>query len=208
MSASAPDTSPAKPRGRRRDPGIAPRAFAAALEVYATTGWSGLTFEAVARQSGVGKPAIYRRWDGPESLLISALESIEFPIARDLGSLRADVQDYAEQWARWFRTSHLPELGHRLLVDTKTHEELHRQYHGRVMGPRVIAVRAVTARALERGEIPAGTPTTMLPELLLGAFFIHWAFAENPDSSEFRDGLPGFASSTADAVLRGLRASG
>ena len=90
---SEPSRRAAGAVGRKRDPLIEPRVFDAALRVYAHGGWSGFTFEGIARAAGVGKPAIYRRWSSREELLIAALQTADFPEARDCGHVRADLLD-------------------------------------------------------------------------------------------------------------------
>lgn len=188
--------------GRRRDPRIEPAALAGAMEVYASTGWGGFSYDAVARASGVGKPAIYRRWKDRADLLVSAFESVDFPIAEDRGTLQADLDHYADAWVRWFQAPHLPQAGTLILADSAAHAELGEVYQSRVMGPRVAAVRAITVRAIERGELPSDTAVTAIPELLLGSFFMHWSFAGRTDS--FREGLPEFARETVRSLLYGL----
>jgi DNA-binding transcriptional MerR regulator/predicted nucleic acid-binding protein len=54
LNAPACDGARARP-GRPRDPNLESRVFAAALRVYAEAGWSGFSFDAVARRAGVGK---------------------------------------------------------------------------------------------------------------------------------------------------------
>ena len=61
--------------GRPRDPEIRQRVLLAAQRVYVRAGFSGFTFEAVAREAAVGKPAIYRRWASAEALMDDVLSS-------------------------------------------------------------------------------------------------------------------------------------
>ena len=78
--------------GRPRDPDMESRVFAAALAVYAEAGWSGFSFDVVARAAGVGKHAMYLRWSTREALLVAALEdSIVAVPDLDRGSLRDDL---------------------------------------------------------------------------------------------------------------------
>lgn len=203
MSSADPAEPDRARSGRRRDPQIEPRALQAAMEVYASSGWRGFSFESVAKASGIGKPAIYRRWADRADLLVSAFESVDFPIAGDHGSLEADLRTYADAWVRWFQAPHLPQAGTLILADSSSHPELNGPYQARVMGPRVAAVRAITTRAIARGELPDDTPVTTIPELLLGAFFMHWSFAGEHDDG-FRAGLPAFAERTISAILTGI----
>src|SRR5919109_2832266 len=81
--------------GRRRDPQVEGRALAAALELYAEVGWSGFSFDAVARRAGIGKAPIYLRWSSKEDLLLDAFSAyLEAIPIRDSGDLRSDLLDY------------------------------------------------------------------------------------------------------------------
>ena len=67
-------------RGRPRDPELEGRVFEAVMQIYAHGGWSALTFEAVARESGVGKSSLYRRWDSQQTLLHAAMKARWLPV--------------------------------------------------------------------------------------------------------------------------------
>src|SRR5690606_3665660 len=110
--------------------------------------WQGFTFDSVARASSVGKPAIYRRWDSREALLVDAFDRVNLPLAQELGSLRAEVEDYVVQWVEWYRKTHLPQAGSRVLIDGASNPELNRRYNEVLVAPRGRAVREVTRRAI------------------------------------------------------------
>lgn len=196
-----------RPVGRKRDPRVEPLALGAAIEVYALHGWRGLTFEAVARTSGVGKPAIYRRWSSRELLLVTAFNRTSFPTARDLGSLEADVRDYVSQWVDWYSTPFLPQAGSRLMVDCTYNAELDRLYREVVIDPRSQAARQVTRRAVARGEVADGTPPAILPDLVLGGMFMHWVFAPyRDDQRRFATLFRADSDRLAEVILAGIRA--
>ncbi|WP_081635306.1 TetR/AcrR family transcriptional regulator [Nocardia sp. BMG111209] len=192
--------------GRKRDPRIETLALVAAIEVYALDGWHGFTFEAVARVSGVGKPAIYRRWQTREALLITAFSRTNIPTARDLGSLEADVRDYTNQWVRWYVTPFLAQAANRLLVDCVSNTELDRLYREEIFDPLGKAARQVTNRASARGEIPPGTPATILPDLILGGMLMHWMFAPYRDDRDAEQLFRADSDRLAEVILAGLRA--
>src|SRR2546423_1923412 len=124
MSAEPPEQATL---GRKRDPRIEDRVTRAAIEVYASSGWRGLTFDAVK-------------------------------------------------------------------------EELDGLYTSVITDPRGRAVRELTRRAVARGELPSTTPATLLPDMLLGAFFIHWAYTEDKSSPAFHDGLDRYAERLVTAI--------
>src|SRR5271154_4366785 len=82
--------------GRPRDPNLESRVFAAVLKIYAEAGWSGFSFDAVARMASVGKAPLYLRWKNKEDLLLAALSSHYRNVSiRDSGNLRSDLIEYA-----------------------------------------------------------------------------------------------------------------
>ncbi|QDQ96030.1 TetR-like C-terminal domain-containing protein [Tomitella fengzijianii] len=195
-------TGEARRAGRRRDPSLDPRLLSGAIEVYAREGWRGFTFDKVARVANVGKPAIYRRWATRELLLVTAFNRTHFPTARDLGSFEDDVRDFVEQWLTWYATPFLPQAGSRFPADCASNPELARLYDEIVIAPRGKAVRAVTRRAIDRGEVHPDLPATLLPDIVLGSMNMHWAFSPNRESPEFAENLRNHASDLITVLMR------
>lgn len=61
--------TPIRGRGRPRDPDVDAAILDAARTLLAARGFTGMSMERIARAAGVGKDAIYRRWDSKESLV-------------------------------------------------------------------------------------------------------------------------------------------
>lgn len=88
----APRTS-----GRPRDPGIDDAVLAATTSLLEELGYAGTTVKAISRRSGVGTPAIYRRWAGRVELVEAAVfPPVHVPVPRPTGDLQADVQAYVD----------------------------------------------------------------------------------------------------------------
>jgi AcrR family transcriptional regulator len=171
------DVVQSRPRaGRQRDPSIAPKVTAAVIRVYAHKGWAGLTFEAIAREADVGKPAIYRRWSSREDLLVHVFDALDFPTARDCGSLRADMLDYALQWVDWYADQDRGLAGMRLWPDCQTNPELADLYEQVLIGPRRHAALDITYRAIARGELHPSVRPSALVDIIIGALQVHWSF--------------------------------
>jgi AcrR family transcriptional regulator len=207
MGAMSKATPLKRPAGRKRDPRIEPLVLDAAIELYAIEGLAGLSFDAVARASGVGKPAVYRRWESRETLLVSALERAPFPTARDLGSLEEDIGDYVRQWVDWYASPFLPQAGVRVLIDCSTNPRLAELYAAAINVPRGSAARQVTRRAVARGELPDGTPATLLPELMLGGMFMHWALSLDRQTPDFTADMQRQVDRLVGVILAGLCAT-
>jgi AcrR family transcriptional regulator len=195
MTIEPPRTSNA---GRKRDSTIDGRSLRAAIELYATEGWSAFNFEAVARSAGVGKPAVYRRWDSREALLGDALAAHSWPMAEDLGSLREDLRAWASRMLVWWST---PGGGAymRWLVDLRFHPELGGNYH-EVVSTRVRSIRGIISRGVARGELEADVNQVLLLETINGAIFTR--ALSTPTRTPTAEDAGYFADSLIALVLR------
>jgi AcrR family transcriptional regulator len=145
--------------GRKRDPEVGARIVLAAVETYARDGWTGFTFESVARQAKVGKPAIYLRWDTREDLLADSLETISLDIvAVDTGGLRSDLHEWVLRSMR-------------MQVDQVSHPELRTPYRTHVVIPLVESARGIVDRAIARGQLDSTVDGNILLEVLNGGVF-------------------------------------
>jgi len=198
------ETTGAKRVGRRRDPSIEPKVNAAVVRLYAREGWNGLTFDAVAREACVGKPAIYRRWDTREDLLVRAIDTLRLPIARDCGSLRADLLDFAQQWVDWYGDADRGHAAQRLAADIRTNPALAERYAAVIGDPRVKAARAITHRAVQRGEVGPGVHSSTIPDLLVGALNVHWHTTPEGRQRRLRQTFKAYAGQLIDVILAGV----
>ena len=82
--------------GRTRDTSIDARLLAATIDTLAEVGFDSMTISAVIARAGVGKAAVYRRWDSKTQLVREALSwmsrsHLELDSLPDTGSLRGDL---------------------------------------------------------------------------------------------------------------------
>ena len=168
---AAPACEEGRARGRPRDPQLESRVIAAALGVYVEAGWSGFSFDAVARRAGVGRAPLYLRWHSKEDLLLAALSAHSSTIPlRACGNLRDDLIEYA---TRLLESKSSPEgwAFLRIHLEATVNPELHTRFSSEIAIPHIDAAKAVLQRALERGDLPADTPVDLLLASLYGAIF-------------------------------------
>lgn len=137
----------------------------AAVAELAASGYSAFRMDWVSAGAGVNKTTIYRRWPGRAQLVAAAVEWMrrlvhDVPLP-DTGSLERDLAEAFRRrvsfgrraegraWARLLAERHDPEV---------------RAIIGDAVRERSSAWYAMITRAVERGELPAGTD----PRLLLG----------------------------------------
>src|SRR5215472_13465077 len=66
--------NPRNAAGRPRSPMVDQAILRAALQLFIEHGVAGASIEKIAKQAGVGKTSIYRRWSSREALLAQAIE--------------------------------------------------------------------------------------------------------------------------------------
>jgi AcrR family transcriptional regulator len=188
MSAMVVTQVPAPGRpGRPRDPQLEERVFAAALALYSEAGWSGFSFDAVARRASVGKAPLYLRWKSKEDLLMAALSAQTSSILiADSGDLRADLTEYAsilltnqsspEGWAFL-----------RIHREATVIPELHARVSDEIVTPHVEAARALLLQAVKRGDLPERTPIDLLLDSLYGAILTRMILCTAAERAELAE---------------------
>ncbi|MCU1639984.1 MAG: transcriptional regulator [Nocardia sp.] len=187
--------SAVRPRPGGRSARVREAVFDAAVAVLAEQGPAGFTVGEVARRAGVHETSIYRRWGTREGLAVEALldrSRRELPIP-DTGSLREDLAAYAAELIVFLRAP----LG-RALMHTLTMA---------ADNPTVVAARdefwagrfelagVMVERAVARGEVPEGTDSRSVLELLIAPLHFRMQATGEPLGIDLADHL-------ADLVVR------
>lgn len=194
-------------RGRPRDPGVEDKVYDAAIRLYAQTGWAGFTFEAVARESGIGKPSLYRRWGSRGELLAQTFQARWFDVERiDTGNLRDDLLALAHTTLDHLLSSH-GRVVLRMLLDTPDHPEVAASTASYREGV-TAAARGIVRAGIRRGELPPGTSPTLVLDMVVGAV-TNRVHSTPPDLLDrVVVGSEEFVGALVDAVLRGLSTPG
>ena len=150
-------------RGEVREEAI----LQATLELLAEVGYDQLTIDGVAARAHCSKATIYRRWQGKAELVITAVRRHSAPPpqpAPGTGSLREDLLAALEA----MRSSLAGQdtallLG--LMTAMRHDRELAAVVREQVVDNKREVFGAAVARAVARGELPAGADHTLLAEI-------------------------------------------
>jgi AcrR family transcriptional regulator len=184
------------------------RILDAAITVYGRLGWSGFTFDRIAREAAVGKSTLYLRWPSKRELLMDALLEHTKPLAApDTGSLRGDMT--------WVLTKLLEMhfgpsgwVGLRAFVEAAAAPDVLEQFHQRVADYHQQASRVMLERAVERGELPPDVKGRIFLESMFGAVYQH-TFSTPPEQREAaRREIPAYVAELIDFLLAGALNSG
>jgi AcrR family transcriptional regulator len=159
--------------GRPRDPDVERRAFEAARLLYGESGKAQVTFANVAARASIGKPALYRRWDSPQELLMDAMRAVPLPEdIPDLGDAQAELAAYA-RGLMWLYVS--PDGAALLRLTTEFHDETEPFRDWIIeMSESMIALAAkVIDRAVDRGEPAPSLSARTVMEIITGTMLSH-----------------------------------
>lgn len=154
-------------RGRPRDPLVDAAILAAAMDLLAEAGYARLTMDNVAARAGVGKASVYLRWPNKVALVAEAIQhrAAVVPRVPDTGSLREDMLTFLRGLLRG------KSAGARALAavtgEIASNPDLKKAWRQSVTGTLAASVRAIVERAVERGELPAGTDLELLSSVPL-----------------------------------------
>ncbi len=192
-----------RPAGRPRDPGIRARVLLAAQRVYIRSGMAGFTFEAIARESAVGKPAIYRRWPSTTELMDDILSSHELvPEDSSGGGIRAELIEIA---MRTLQLVHSEQGAFILRLNAEQYVQpgLFDQYLDRLRNVIHFQNRALVTESIQSGELAADCDPDVLIQSVTGAVFVSaiLGFTVAPDADS--DGAEQYCTRLVDQVLNG-----
>jgi AcrR family transcriptional regulator len=160
-------------RGRPRSEKARHAILDAAAELLLRRGLGAVSMDAVAERAGVSKATIYRWWPSKEMLALDALLDWAAATAppRDTGALRGDVLALLRPWVREIRRQPFGPVIAAFLSEAQSDPEFADAYRTRFVEPRRHAMRAVFARAAERGEVPADLDVEVALDLIYGAVY-------------------------------------
>jgi AcrR family transcriptional regulator len=191
-------TEPAQRRrpGPRMDPEADRLLLDAAKRLLHEVGYARLTMDAVAREAGVARTTLYRRYRDKADLVSAAIDGLRQPAKRpDSGDARRDLVAILDNVRRNFDMS----LAGTLLMEERHDPRLLDLFRERMVLPRRAIVRERIARGIEAGQIRPDLDVERILDLLLGALF----------SAVLAEGRPGpaWSEQTIDALWPALSVS-
>jgi AcrR family transcriptional regulator len=152
-------------RGRPLDPQVSDAVLDAAVRVLNEQGFARMTMEAVAREAGVGKPALYRRYGSKAELVVAAIATRLRPMALpDLGDTEAELRTLAEGLPE-DAEAYLALIGG-LIAERGHHPELIAAFRDTLLNPR----RALVVEAIRRGQARGDLRDDVDPVIALDLF--------------------------------------
>ena len=189
-----------RPRGRPRSERAKAEILAAARELLAELGPSGVTIEGVAARAGVGKPTIYRWWPDRHAVVMAALMESESPpqapprrASSPLRSLRAQLRRMAAVFATGTGRAVAA-----MLAAAEQETEISRAFRNHFVLARREEGRALLREAIAAREIRADIDIEVALDMIYGPLFFRLLLGHAPLDERFMERV-------LDHALRGLK---
>lgn len=184
-------TSSSEPR--RRGPERTRALLDSTLELASEVGYRGMTIEAIARKSGVGKHTIYRRWSTISELLLDALNHVwvsglDYRVG---GDVRDDLR---EQFLRSSSALSQPPIGpiyRAVIADAQSEERLRANLHARFLTTVEQRTFDRIRLAQDQGQLRADVDLRYAAEMLAGTLYYRYLLTPLPVDEDAIDGLIG-----------------
>ncbi|ANZ19088.1 transcriptional regulator, TetR family [Streptomyces noursei ATCC 11455] len=159
-----------------------------------------LSMERIAREAGVGKATLYRRWPGKSALLLDVMRSQDTPCPPlDGDSVREDLVRLLEFLRRRGLAKRSSAVLRTVVSHVQAQPELWAEYHETVVRARHEALLGVLRRGVASGEIRADQDLETLADLFVGPMLARAILHEWKELPE------GLAEDIVDTVLEGVR---
>jgi AcrR family transcriptional regulator len=196
LSVDAPGT--VRPGGRTARTRAA--VMAAVIEELSEHGYAGARLERVAARAGVAKTTIYRRWGSLDGLLADlmterAAQEIPVPDEGDLGS---DLRVLARHAVASVRD---PAVRAALasIVAAAVQSPAAREVLTRFLAGRTATMTVIVDRAVQRGEVPAGTDAAGIIRTVTALIYYRLFIAGEQAGEDLADSAAAIAAAAARA---------
>ena len=174
-------TQPGRPRNVSTDDAILE---AAALRL-SRDGYERTSIDLVARDAGVTRPTVYRRWPSKDELVIAAVANqIKGSVHEPTGDLRRDLMDQAESLVeRWSSNHYVGMLG-TAIVERRHHPAIYEQLLEKLVEPRRRQMRDILETAQTNGQARPDLDIEVIVAMFVGSVYAmtiagRWEEGEN-----------------------------
>jgi AcrR family transcriptional regulator len=189
-------------KGAVRGTSTKERALSAAAEILSREGYSGLTMERVAAESGVAKTTLYRRWATKAALCMDlyidvAGRELQDP---DTGGVEADLRHVTNAVVHLQTRTVAGAAFVGLIAEMQANPQTRPAFVAEFAERRRALTRQVLERAVERGELRPETDIDLVIDAIGGAVTFRLLQGHAPLTKAFVDALIAL-------VLTGCRAA-
>lgn len=173
-----------RPRSSAADEAI----LEAALESLIERGIEATSIDQVARDAGVARTTVYRRYPDKNQLLIAAITRSHEQLPLDPAPAEPTVEDMINAFAIALADQRGRKLARRMSSSLRDHPDLERAYRAASIQAREDAIRDVITRAHRAGRFPTDHDPAVIQVLLMGSITFHLlSYDDHCTEDELRD---------------------
>ncbi|GGV82428.1 TetR/AcrR family transcriptional regulator [Streptomyces massasporeus] len=178
---------PARGRGRRPADEVRADVFRVVGEVLLEEGIADLTFERVARLSGVSKTTLYKWWPSKGALALDGyFHAVEETLAfEDTGDIRADLTRQLRAFAHIMTGTPAGRVVTELIGQSQTDEDLATAFRSLYSSERRRLAGERLLRAKRQGQIRDDVDVQILVDQLWGAVYHRMLVPDEPVTDDF-----------------------
>ncbi|SMQ21558.1 transcriptional regulator, TetR family [Streptomyces sp. Ag82_O1-12] len=178
---------PARGRGRRPADEVRADVFRVVGEVLLEEGIADLTFERVARLSGVSKTTLYKWWPSKGALALDGyFHAVEETLAfEDTGDIRADLTRQLRAFAHIMTGTPAGRVVTELIGQSQTDEDLATAFRSLYSSERRRLAGERLMRAKQQGQIRDDVDVQILVDQLWGAVYHRMLVPDEPVTDDF-----------------------
>ncbi|MFG3203866.1 TetR/AcrR family transcriptional regulator C-terminal ligand-binding domain-containing protein [Streptomyces sp. NPDC048192] len=178
---------PARGRGRRPADEVRADVFRVVGEILLGEGIADLTFERVARLSGVSKTTLYKWWPSKGALALDGyFHAVEETLAfDDTGDVRADLLSQLRAFARVMTATPAGRVVTELIGQSQTDEDLAVAFRSLYSSERRRLAGERLRRAQQQGQIREDVDVQVLVDQLWGAVYHRLLIPDEPVTDAF-----------------------
>ncbi|MEU2930521.1 TetR-like C-terminal domain-containing protein [Streptomyces sp. NPDC007251] len=178
---------PARGRGRRPADEVRADVFRVVGEILLGEGITDLTFERVARLSGVSKTTLYKWWPSKGALALDGyFHAVEQTLAfEDTGDIRADLLSQLRAFARVMTATPAGRVVTELIGQSQTDEDLAVAFRSLYSSERRRLAGERLMRAQEQGQIREDVDVQVVVDQLWGAVYHRLLIPDEPVTDAF-----------------------
>ena len=179
-----------KPRGRPKDDDLDRQIITAAWELLRDRPLAQLTLKEIAIAAGTSRPAIYRRWDTVELIVIDAfLAAVEDEVPTPGAAHPADaLREYIAMLTQ-FLNGRVGRAISEILGRAQNDADLMRAFHERFLIPRRAHGRALIKRGQAEGVFRRDLASDLIVDLYAGPIYFRAFSRHAPLDAEFAERL-------------------
>jgi AcrR family transcriptional regulator len=179
--------------GARKDPEADRLILETTHRLLRELGYDRLTMDAVAREAGVARTTVYRRYRDKADLVSAAIGKLRAPVRRAAsGDVKRDLVAHLDSVRRDYGIS----LAGTLLMEEPYNPGLLQLFRERMVTRQRLLVAETIRAGIERGQVRPDVDVERVLDLLLGAFFAAVFASGRPG--------PGWPEATVDALWPAL----